>query len=469
MTDIAIIGAGPYGLSIAAYLRRRGISFRIFGRAMDSWVSHMPKGMLLKSDGFSSNLYDPDEGLTLGKFCAQQGIEYADAGIPVHLETFTSYGLAFKDRMVPELEDSLVVALNRSPDGFVLTLDSGEVVTVSRVVLAVGITHFGYVPETLAHLSPEFLSHSFDHHDLETFRGRSVVVIGGGASAIDLAGLLRDSDADVQLVARKPGLQFHTKAPVGAERSLWQRIRNPQSGIGTGFKLRFFADAPIWFHRLPERVRLDAVRSSLGPSGGWFAKDKLIGRVPLRLGCTPERAEVQGGQVHLHLRAADGMPQEIVTEHIIAATGYRVNLNRLKFIDSEIISSLKTVEGTPVLSSAFESSVPGLHFVGMAAANSFGPVLRFAYGAGFAARNLTRNMERLLARSRASVLVPALSEDRELTNEKSLPLGLKTSATHATEKKSLVSPGYPETHSLRAYSAAGVTLSDSSARVGEEQ
>src|SRR5271169_4727659 len=160
MLNTAIIGAGPYGLSVAAHLRRSGVPFRIFGRPMDSWLAHMPKGMMLKSDGFASNIYDPENAFTLGQFCAERGIEYADAGVPVRLETFTAYGLAFRDRMVPELEEKLVVSVDRLPDGFRLKLDDGEIVQARAVVLAVGITHFDYVPEDLASLPPEFLSHS---------------------------------------------------------------------------------------------------------------------------------------------------------------------------------------------------------------------------------------------------------------------------------------------------------------------
>jgi hypothetical protein len=103
MTEIAIIGAGPYGLSVAAHLKRKGIPFRIFGRPMDSWLRHMPKGMLLKSDGFASTVSDPEESFTLKHFCAERGIEYADLGTPVKLETFAAFGLAFKDRFLPEL------------------------------------------------------------------------------------------------------------------------------------------------------------------------------------------------------------------------------------------------------------------------------------------------------------------------------------------------------------------------------
>src|SRR5271169_6945356 len=128
MLNTAIIGAGPYGLSIAAHFRRQGIPFRIFGRPMDSWLAHMPKGMMLKSDGFASNIYDQENAFTLGQFCAEQGIEYADTGVPVRLETFAAYGLAFRDRMVPELEDKLVTSVDRLPGGFLLQLDDGETV-----------------------------------------------------------------------------------------------------------------------------------------------------------------------------------------------------------------------------------------------------------------------------------------------------------------------------------------------------
>ncbi len=408
MLSTAIVGAGPYGLSVAAHLRHSGVPFRIFGRPMDSWLAHMPKGMMLKSDGFASNIYDPANAFTLAQFCEEQGIEYADSGVPVRLDTFSAYGLAFRDRMVPELEDKLVANIERSRDGFLLRLEDGETVKAGSVVLAVGITHFAYTPENLLHLPPEFLSHSARHHEVAPFQGRNVVVIGGGASAIDLAGLLHEGGAEVQLVSRRQSLKFHSQ-PTGKPRSLWQQIRHPQSGLGPGMRSRFFSDAPMVFHYLPERLRVEAVRRTLGPSGGWFIRDKVEGKVPLVLGSTPQRADVQGGRVRLNVRAADGSEREIVTEHIVAATGYKVNLERLKFLNPEIRSRLQTVEGAPVLSSTFESSVPGLYFVGVAAANSFGPVMRFAFGAGFAARTITRTLTKTLSKEPASVQVRSVA------------------------------------------------------------
>lgn len=403
MTRVAIIGAGPYGLSLAAHFRNRGIPFRIFGRPMDSWLAHMPKGMMLKSDGFASNIYDPESRFTLRQFCAERGIEYADMGIPVKLGTFSDYGLAFRDRMVPELEDKTVVAIERSADGFQLRLEDGEEFKVERVVLAIGITHFEHIPENLEQLPSGFISHSYRHYDLTPFKGRSVVVLGAGSSAIDMAGLLRDADADVQLVARATSLKFHTKPEPGKRRSFWQRLRHPDSGLGPGMRSRFFSEWAGVFHYLPESLRVHLVRTTLGPSAGWFVKDKVMGRVPLVLGQTVESAEVKNGKVLLRLRGLDGSKREILTDHIIAATGYKVKMDRLAFLNPEIRSKLKCVAGYPALSTSFESSVPGLYFVGLAAASSFGPVMRFAYGAGFAAERVTQAMVKAFAGSPASV------------------------------------------------------------------
>lgn len=402
MHDIAVVGAGPYGLSIAAHLRKLGLSFRIFGPAMDTWISHMPKGMCLKSDGFASDLYDPDSALTLKKYCAERGIPYADMGLPVRLETFTEYGLAFRDRMVPELENKVVVGIKRTQAGFGLKLDDGESFTVRRVVLAVGVTHFEYVPDNLSHLPAQFLSHSARHREVCAMKGRNVVVVGGGASALDLAGLLHEAGANVQLVARKKELKFHSK-PTGKPRTWLQKLRHPDSGLGPGMRSRFFANVPWAFKYLPESVRIDLVKRTLGPSGGYFVHDMVVGKVPLHLGYAIDRAEVEGSKVHLHLKAVDGSSKEMVADHVIAATGYKVDLKRLGFLSDDLRSQIHTGGGAPVLSRGFESSVPGLYFAGLAAANSFGPVMRFAFGAGFAAKRISAALAKAAAKQPAAV------------------------------------------------------------------
>jgi thioredoxin reductase len=405
--DVAVVGAGPYGLSIAAHLRNAGVQHRIFGRPMDSWLAHMPKGMHLKSDGFASNIYDPGAEFTLKRFCAEKGIEYADVGIPVSLDTFSQYGLAFRKRMVPELEERCITSLSPVQGGFLLVVDNGEALTARRVVLAVGITHFEYLPPSLAGLPPERLTHSFRHHDLDRFKGRKVIVIGAGASAIDLAGLLHENGADVELVARRKALEFHSR-PLSTKRSLWQRIRHPQSGLGPGLRTRFCSDAPWAFHYLPEDLRVEIVRTTLGPSAGWFMREKVIGRVRTLLGQTVVGAQTQGNTVNLRLRTEDGTERQLTADYVIAATGYKVDMARLGFLSDPLRARIKCAYGAPVLSSSFESSVPGLYFAGLAAANSFGPLMRFAYGAGFAARTLVHTLVKARSRERLSAPVPSV-------------------------------------------------------------
>jgi thioredoxin reductase len=399
MTNTVIVGAGPYGLSIAAHLRGSGIPFRIFGRVMDSWISHMPKGMLLKSDGFASNISEPNGDYTLGQFCAEKGIPYKDKGIPIRLETFSAYGLAFRDRKIPELEDKTVVSVDPQADGFSVGLDTGEMIHALRVVLAVGVTHFEYVPECLTNLPSEFVSHSAHHSDVGRYRGRDVVVIGGGSSALDVAGLMQEAGVNVQLVARKP-LKFHSKSDKA--RPWWDTLRRPPSGLGPGWKSYFFANYPHVFHYLPESLRLEAVRRVLGPSGGAFIKDKVVGKVSTLIGYSPSAARIQEGKVHLVLADEQGGKREVVADHVVTGTGYRVNLERLKFLNSDTRSKIKTVAGSPVLSPTFESTVPGMYFVGLAAANSFGPVMRFAFGAAFTARTVAKAVAKSAARESVS-------------------------------------------------------------------
>ena len=384
-TNVAIIGAGPYGLSIAAHLRERGIEFRIFGSPLRAWRSQMPKDMFLKSEGFASNLYDPQGEFTLERFCAANGLSYAHHDSPVPLDTFSAYGVAFQERFVADLEDELVVALKRIPDGFHLTLDNGETLTARRVIVAVGLNDFRRVPAELAGLPRDVLSHSAEHRDLSGFKGRDVSVIGGGSSALDVVASLRACGAQARLVARRPALKWNMPVKMHP----WRRWY-PHSGLGGGWRNAFFEHAPMVFRYLPQETRVGIVRSWLGPAGGWPAR-QAVEQGPVLLGQALRGAEYRDGRVQLRLLDRTGKETLVTTDHVIAATGYKVDVRRLGFLDKEIQAALRTVEHTPILSQDFESSVPELYFVGLAAANTFGPVMRFLLGARYTARRLTRH------------------------------------------------------------------------------
>lgn len=400
IVDVVIIGAGPYGLSIAAHLRKTSLTFRIFGSPMQSWRQQMPKGMLLKSDGFASSLYDPDSSFTLRHYCEEMRLPYSDVGLPVPLEVFSAYGIEFQKRLVPTLEETSIVSARQTSTGFELKTEDNQTVQARKVVVATGITHFGYLPPILAGLPGEYVTHSSQHHNLIEFRGKSVAVVGAGASAVDIAALLNEGGAQVQLVARRSKIAFHTRAK--EPRPLLDRLRNPRSGLGIGWRSRLCTDAPLLFHFMPQDFRLRVVRNHLGPAPGWFVRDKVVGKFPLHVGSTIEEARIENGKVHLKITDKDKNSIELIVDHVIGATGFQVSISRLGFLDDTLRQRVQTVDDTPLLSRNFESSVPGLYMVGLASANAFGPLTRFAYGAKFTARHLSRH---LASRSRVRVTV----------------------------------------------------------------
>jgi cation diffusion facilitator CzcD-associated flavoprotein CzcO len=406
-SHVAIIGAGPYGLSIAAHLRAAGTPFRIFGRPLQYWCEQMPNGMLLKSDGFASNLSDPAAAFTLQRFCAMSGIPYDHTRLPVSLETFRAYGLAFQKRMVPELEEQDVARVEVEPDGYRLYLSDGTTALAPTVVVAAGIGRYAHVPESLLRLPGERVSHSSHVSEPERWRGRVVTVVGAGASAIDTAVLLQEAGADVTLVARATSLKFAGPPPPNG-RTWWDGVRSPSSPIGPGWRSRLFCDFPWLFHRLPATLRVKLVAQHIAPAAGYPMKDRFTGKVPALLGYEIDRAAIDRGRVRLVLRG-NGTTREHTTDHVVAATGYRVDVQRLTFLSADIRARLRLVNRAPALSADFESSVPDLFFVGPASANSFGPIMRFACGADWTARRITM---RLARHAREKAALPFLQAAR---------------------------------------------------------
>lgn len=399
-TEVIIIGAGPYGLSVAAHLRARGIAYHLFGRCMEFWETQMPRGMLLKSDGYASNLSDPDRHGALKNFYAERGLTYADEGMPIPLETFVAYGHWFQQRLVPAPDPRLVTKLSRTRNGFVATLEDGASLTARQVVLAVGIGYFRYVPPVFAGLAARHLSHSSEHTDLGLLAGQEVCVVGGGASAIDTAALLHEAGAKVHLVARQ--IAFHDRTKLHG-RPLWQRMVQPHSGIGAGWRPMLLAGFPLLFRQLPEARRRHMIEAGNGPAGGWAMRERVVGQFHIMAGYEPQLAQADGARVALTVteRTARNSTR-LAVDHVIAATGYHNDLRRIPFLDPGLLAEIRTAHTRPVpaLSADFETSVPGLFCVGVVAKYTFGPLLRFVFGAEFATgrtvRRISRNMRRRL-------------------------------------------------------------------------
>jgi Pyridine nucleotide-disulphide oxidoreductase len=388
-TDVAVIGAGPYGLSVSAHLSARGIPHEIFGTPMDTWRRHMPAGMYLKSEGFASNLADPTGEHTLERFCRESEFEYGRQAVPISLDIFSRYGLWFQERLVPKLDPRLVERLRATGRGFELVLDDGESLSARKVVVATGVQRHAYVPAVLRELPPEVLTHTYDHDPAEPVEGGTVVV-GAGQSALEAAALVREHGGEVRLVARGRTIDWLSK-PGGNARPLRQRWKYPESGLGEGRAQWAYSNHALFFHAAPERWRLDKAFSVLGPAGGWWLKPRIEGVVEARLGRRLVSAATEDGAVRLRLEGPDG-PEELVAGRVVAGTGYRLGFEGMPFLDPQLRDAIQPVAGTAVLGRSFQSSVPGLFFVGFPAAPSFGPLMRFVYGADFTARRVVRKL-----------------------------------------------------------------------------
>jgi pyruvate/2-oxoglutarate dehydrogenase complex dihydrolipoamide dehydrogenase (E3) component len=96
--------------------------------------------------------------------------------------------------------------------------------------------------------------------------------------------------------------------------------------------------------------------------------------------------------VTLGLTDSDGRARELSADHVIAATGYRPDVARLQFLDAELRMNLRSVAHTPAVDKYYQSSIPGLYFMGPGVAPTFGPVMRFVYGADHAACTVAQRL-----------------------------------------------------------------------------
>jgi thioredoxin reductase len=392
---VAVIGAGPYGLSVAAFLRASGTPVRVFGVVMGSWRHDMASGMFLKSTPDAVDLAAPVPGAELADFVRSEGQPQLTELTPIPCTLFVRYGQWFQAHHVGEVEETRVASVTRGPGpGFTVRLEDGEEFTASAVVVASGLTGLARIPATLSRLAPEGpaadapLSHTSQHADLSVFAGRRVAVIGGGQSALESAALMQESGARVEVLVRADQVIFGGRPVLG--RSLFQRITKPGSPLGTGWALAVISRSPEFIRRLPGRTRRWILRRVLGPSGGWWLRERVEGLVAIHTGREVAEAELLPDGIRLRLTGTGSGPTELTVDHVLAATGYTIDLEATRFLAPELRAALVRVPGTlgPRLSPDFESSVPGLYFTGNLAAPAFGPVMRFVVGTRYAASRI---------------------------------------------------------------------------------
>jgi thioredoxin reductase len=387
-TDVAIIGAGPYGLSLAAHLRAREVQFRIFGEPMRFWRD-MPIGVNLKSLAFATNIALPTRGYSYPEWCRQHGLEDFE---PCTMQTFAAYGLEIQKQFVPEVEQILATNVSSRPGGFEVTLSSGERLFSRKVVICTGLSALAQIPEALRELGTDRMRHTFDISDYSQFRGKTVAVIGAGSSAIEAGALVHEAGGCSEVFVRGQEAIFHDRTP--RMRPLLESIKNPWTVLGPGRTNWIVQQLPLSVYRLPRERRTRFVKRYLGPASPWWIKDRVLGKVPIHVRHELVEAIDEDQCVRLKMRDGEGRLRNVEVHFVIAGTGYDVNVSRLKFLDPNTLNRIQRIERAPDLNINFESSVPGLHFLGPLSFMCFGPLFRFVTGAEVAARRLAPRLGR---------------------------------------------------------------------------
>jgi cation diffusion facilitator CzcD-associated flavoprotein CzcO len=390
--DLAIVGAGPYGLATAAHTRRLGLSTAVIGDPMWFWRHRMPAGMVLRSPNVASDIADPENRLGLSAYEAASG---AGVPSPLPVERFVDYGIWVQGQVAPDVDARHVDKIERRKRGFLLTLTDSDAIAAGQVVVAAGVGPFAVRPPQFDQLPLELASHSSDHADLSVFAGRRVIVVGAGQSALESAALLHEAGCETEVLARGSRVFFLRRHPWIHQLGPLTRLLFAPAEVGPAGLSRLVA-LPGWYRRLPRPVQDRFAVRSLRPAGAAWLIPRLRG-VVISNGTAVTAADRINGAVRLTLN--DGSERRV--DHVLLATGFKVDINHYAFLSDGLRQTVKCVDGYPCLSGTFESSVPGLYFLGAPAAWSFGPFMRFVAGTAFAARAVARGIER-----RAQQVIP---------------------------------------------------------------
>jgi FAD-dependent urate hydroxylase len=380
--EVAVIGAGPYGLSIAAHLAQAGVSNRVFGQPMSFWRDHMPKGMRLRSPWRATHISDRNGAFSLDAFAIEHNTVI---GEPLSLERFIAYGTWFQRRVLPDVDRRTVRLVEATGYGFKVTLADGELFAANRVVIATGLANQDFRPSVFQGLPAALMSHSCEHADFAPFCGKHVAVVGRGQSACESAALLAEAGAEVELISRGEirwlGATANEVPTQKSAPSLRETLSAP-SAVGP-FPLDWLVELPAAVHRMPSELRDWFTKRCLKAGAAGWLKPRFAAAK-----CLPGRAIVaarrRGHRIVLDL---DNGSHEF--DHVVLGTGYRVDLARIQFLSPQLASRIACTDGSPLLWSGFESSVPKLHFAGSYAVKSFGPLMRFIAGAPYTARAIT--------------------------------------------------------------------------------
>jgi thioredoxin reductase len=370
-------------------MQAAGVEARVFGKVMEFWEQNMPAGMFLRSPWEASHIAGPGQSFTLDSYRAEQG-EISPSPIP--LNDFISYGKWFQRRAVANIDPRRVISVEPAANLFKVQLEDDESFLTRQVIIAGGISPFARRPEVFKGLPSSLVSHTVDNLDFKQFAGKQVAVIGGSQSALESATLLKEAGAEVEVLVRKPGIHWlDQRAPwLKSPRNPFRRVLYPRTNVGP-IGINLIVAAPGLFRHLPEELKVSIASRALRPAGSGWLVPRFQG---ITITTNSRVSAATPAQDRLKLKLEDGSEREV--DHTLLGTGYQVDITRYPFLGSELKAGLRLAGGYPILLPGFESSWPGLFFIGAPAAYTFGPVTRFVSGTPFMAKALTR---RILAKT----------------------------------------------------------------------
>ena len=362
-TPLLVIGAGPYGLSVAAHALERGIDTIVLGRPMGFWRDHMPAGMLLRS---GADWYIDAAGLhTLEAYLEVQGIAPRSVD-PIPLQLVLDYADWFTRSKHLLVRDQLVTRLTK-PDGrFEAELATGERIFADAVVAAPGISSFQNLPSWADRLPPEIAGHTCDVVGFGDLAGARVLIVGGRQSAYEWAALIAEHGAErVDVVHRHDVPRF--------ERVSWTFV---DAHMESTLQVRG------WWRRLSSDERESIARRfwEVGRLTLEYWLAPRLARECVRRWPRAEVVEVQGDTepgVPV-VRLSNG--ERLTVDRVVFASGYRADLTKVSYL-APVLDRVATVEGFPVLGEAFESTLAGLYLAGFVSTRDFGPFFGFLRGA----------------------------------------------------------------------------------------
>jgi cation diffusion facilitator CzcD-associated flavoprotein CzcO len=339
--------------------------------------------MMLRSSLTASDLSDAQGAFSLRAYADKHGIKLS---YPVPIDTFIAYGKWFQANAVNDLDSRRVTRVEPLDGIFRLRLADGDTLTAGRVIVAMGLANQEFKPAVFAPFGKALVSHACDHADLSTFRGKRVAVIGRGQSGCESAAILNDAGAEVELVSRGSLNWLGSESADNDQNKdlMWyaHQVMKSKSAVGP-FPLNQLAEFPDIVRMLPRNLRHAFTERCLRPGSTRWVQPRFEG-VKVHAGRTIAGVKASGSGVSIQF---DQGGTEV--DHVLLATGYRIDCAKLGLFGPDLLGRIARDDGSPVLTAGFQSSVPGLHFVGASAVKSYGPLQRFVAGAGYSARHLT--------------------------------------------------------------------------------